>query len=145
MFRAPVGDRYVLEEMQKQDAALGGEQSGHMILSDYCTTGDGLVAAMQVMAVVKRRGKPVSEVCHTFDPLPQILKNVRFKGGKPLEQAGVSKAIEAARLRLGAEGRLVIRPSGTEPVIRVMAEGDDRKLIEEIVDEVREAVTTAAA
>jgi phosphoglucosamine mutase len=143
--RTPVGDRYVLEYMREHGFNIGGEQSGHMILSDYCTTGDGLVAAMQVMAVVKRRGKPVSEVCHTFDPLPQILKNVRFKGGKPLEQAGVSKAIEAARLRLGAEGRLVIRPSGTEPVIRVMAEGDDRKLVEEIVDEVCEAVTAAAA
>jgi phosphoglucosamine mutase len=143
--RTPVGDRYVLEYMREHGYNIGGEQSGHMILSDYCTTGDGLVAAMQVMAVVKRRGKPVSEVCHAFDPLPQILKNVRFKGGsKPLEQAGVSKIVEAARLRLGADGRLIIRPSGTEPVIRVMAEGDDRKLVEQIVDEVCEAVTAAA-
>lgn len=143
--RTPVGDRYVLEHMREHGYNIGGEQSGHMILSDYCTTGDGLVAAMQVMAVVKRRGKPVSEVCHAFDPLPQILKNVRFKGGKPLEQAEVSKAIEAAKLRLGAEGRLVIRPSGTEPVIRVMAEGDDRQLVEQVVDDVCEAVTKAAA
>ncbi len=133
--RTPVGDRYVLEHMRQHGYNVGGEQSGHMILSDYCTTGDGLVAAMQVMAVVKRRGKPVSEVCHAFDPLPQILKNVRFKGGKPLEKIEVSKAIEAAKARLGAEGRLVIRPSGTEPVIRVMAEGDDRQLVEQVVDE----------
>jgi phosphoglucosamine mutase len=143
--RTPVGDRHVLEHMREHGYNIGGEQSGHMILSDYCTTGDGLVAAMQVMAVVKRRGKPVSEVCHAFDPLPQILKNVRFKGGRPLEKAEVSKAIEAAKLRLGAEGRLVIRPSGTEPVIRVMAEGDDRQLVEQVVDDVCEAVTKAAA
>ena len=143
--RTPVGDRYVLEHMREHGYNIGGEQSGHMILSDYCTTGDGLVAAMQVMAVVKRRGKPVSEVCHAFDPLPQVLKNVRFKGGRPLEKAEVAKAIAAAKEKLGAEGRLVIRPSGTEPVIRVMAEGDDRKLVELVVDEICEAVTAAAA
>lgn len=142
--RTPVGDRYVLEHMREHGYNVGGEQSGHMILSDYCTTGDGLVAAMQVMAVVKRRGKPVSEVCHAFDPLPQILKNVRFKGGKPLETEAVSKVIQAAKQKLGDEGRLVIRPSGTEPVIRVMAEGDDRAIVESIVDEVCEAVAAAA-
>ncbi|MCW2273150.1 phosphoglucosamine mutase [Rhodoblastus acidophilus] len=142
--RTPVGDRYVLEHMREHGYNVGGEQSGHMILSDYCTTGDGLVAAMQVMAVVKRRGKPVSEVCHAFDPLPQILKNVRFKGGKPLETESVAKVIQAAKQKLGNEGRLVIRPSGTEPVIRVMAEGDDRLVIESIVDEVCEAVAAAA-
>jgi phosphoglucosamine mutase len=142
--RTPVGDRYVLEHMRQNGYNVGGEQSGHMILSDYCTTGDGLVAAIQVMSVIKRRGKPVSEVCHAFDPVPQILRNVRFKGGKPLEQAAVSKAVDAARERLGAEGRLVIRPSGTEPVIRVMAEGDDRALVEQVVDEVCHAVSAAA-
>jgi phosphoglucosamine mutase len=142
--RTAVGDRYVLEYMREHGYNVGGEQSGHMILSDYCTTGDGLVAAMQVMAVVKRRRKPVSEVCHAFDPLPQILKNVRFSGGKPLEQAEVSRAIAAAKQRLGNEGRLVIRPSGTEPVIRVMAEGADRQLVEQVVDEVCEAVAAAA-
>jgi len=142
--RTPVGDRYVLEHMREHGYNVGGEQSGHMILSDYCTTGDGLVAAMQVMAVVKRRGKPVSEVCHAFDPLPQILKNVRFKGGRPLETEAVSKVIQAAKQKLGNDGRLVIRPSGTEPVIRVMAEGDDRAAIESIVDEVCEAVSAAA-
>jgi phosphoglucosamine mutase len=142
--RTPVGDRYVLEHMREHGYNIGGEQSGHLILSDYCTTGDGLVAAMQVLAVVKRQGRPVSEVCHTFDPLPQILKNVRFKGGRPLEQQEVSKAIAAAKQKLGNEGRLVIRPSGTEPVIRVMAEGDDRALIEQVVDDVCEAVAAAA-
>jgi phosphoglucosamine mutase len=138
--RTPVGDRFVLEHMREHGYNIGGEQSGHLILSDYCTTGDGLVAAMQVMAGVKRRGKPVSEVCHAFDPLPQILKNVRFKGGRPLEEATVTEAIEAAREKLGAEGRLVIRPSDTEPMIRVMGEGDDRRLVKQIVDEVCEAV-----
>jgi phosphoglucosamine mutase len=142
--RTPVGDRYVLEHMREHGYNIGGEQSGHLILSDYCTTGDGLVAAMQVLAVVKRQGRPVSEVCHTFDPLPQILKNVRFKGGRPLEKQEVSKAIAAAKQKLGDEGRLVIRPSGTEPVIRVMAEGDDRALIEQVVDDVCEAVAAAA-
>jgi len=142
--RTPVGDRYVLEHMRQHGYNVGGEQSGHVILSDYCTTGDGLVAAMQVMAVVKRRGKPVSEVCHAFDPLPQILKNVRFKGGKPLEQADVAKAIAAAKEKLGNDGRLVIRPSGTEPVIRVMAEGDDRQLVEQVVEDICEAVAAAA-
>jgi phosphoglucosamine mutase len=130
--------------MRQHGYNVGGEQSGHVILSDYCTTGDGLVAAMQVMAVVKRRGKPVSEVCHAFDPLPQILKNVRFKGGKPLEQPEVSKAIAAAKEKLGNDGRLVIRPSGTEPVIRVMAEGDDRQLVEQVVEDICEAVAAAA-
>ena len=130
--------------MREHGYNVGGEQSGHVILSDYCTTGDGLVAAMQVLAVVKRRGKPVSEVCHAFEPLPQILKNVRFKGGKPLEQADVAKAIAAAKEKLGNDGRLVIRPSGTEPVIRVMAEGDDRQLVEQVVEDICEAVAAAA-
>jgi phosphoglucosamine mutase len=138
--RTPVGDRYVLEYMRANGYNVGGEQSGHMILSDYCTTGDGLIAAIQVMAVVKRRGKPVSEVCHAFDPLPQILKNVRFKGSAPLEKAIVTKAIQSARDKLGGDGRLVVRASGTEPVIRVMAEGGDRALIERVVDDVCEAV-----
>ncbi|WP_298422505.1 phosphoglucosamine mutase [Rhodoblastus sp.] len=141
--RTPVGDRYVLEHMRAHGYNIGGEQSGHMILSDYCTTGDGLVAAMQVMAVVKRQGRPVSDVCHAFEPLPQVLKNVRYSGGQPLEKTEVAKAIEAAREKLGSEGRLVIRPSGTEPVIRVMAEGDNRALIEQLVDEVCEAVKAA--
>lgn len=143
--RTAVGDRYVLEHMRAHGYNLGGEQSGHIILSDYATTGDGLVAALQLLAVVKRMGKPVSEVCHCFEPLPQILKNVRYKQGQPLTEKPVVNAIEAAKQMLGESGRLVIRPSGTEPVIRVMAEGDDRDLVMRAVDEVVEAVTKAAA
>ncbi len=143
--RTAVGDRYVLEYMREHGYNLGGEQSGHIILSDYSTTGDGLVAALQVMAVVQRKGRPVSEVCHCFEPLPQILKNVRYKSGQPLAQDNVVSAIEAARKRLGNEGRLVIRPSGTEPVIRVMGEGDDRQLVEQLVDDVVDALGKAAA
>ena len=124
--RTAVGDRYVLERMVEKGYNVGGEQSGHMILTDYSTTGDGLVAAMQVLATIKRQGKPASEVCRRFEPLPQLLRNVRFSGGRPLEsrqcrahdQGGASE-------RLGDTGRLVIRASGTEPVIRVMAEAED--------------------
>ena len=143
--RTPVGDRYVLEHMREHGFNVGGEQSGHIILSDYTTTGDGLVAALQVLAVVKRQNKPVSEVCHRFEPLPQVLKNVRYKKGKPLEDANVKIAISGANQRLNGNGRLVIRPSGTEPVIRVMGEGDDQVLVEEIVDEIVEALNQAAA
>ncbi|MGL4286498.1 MAG: phosphoglucosamine mutase, partial [Phreatobacter sp.] len=143
--RTPVGDRYVLEHMREHGFNVGGEQSGHIILSDYSTTGDGLVAALQVLAVVKKMGRSVSEVCHLFEPLPQILKNVRFKGGKPLENSAVTTAIDDAKARLGNNGRLVIRPSGTEPVIRVMAEGDDRDLVETVVDQIVDAVAKAAA
>jgi phosphoglucosamine mutase len=143
--RTAVGDRYVLERMIEKGYNVGGEQSGHIILSDYATTGDGLVAALQVLAVVKRQERPVSEICHRFEPLPQILKNVRYKSGHLLENASVVSAIASARARLGAHGRLVIRPSGTEPVIRVMAEADDRHLVESLVDDVCDAVAAAAA
>ena len=143
--RTAVGDRYVLEHMREHGYNLGGEQSGHIIMSDYATTGDGLVAALQLLSVVKRQERPVSEVCHCFEPLPQILKNVRFRSGEPLRAESVVTAIAQAKDRLGASGRLVIRPSGTEPVIRVMAEGDDRDLVSEVVDEVVDAVTRAAA
>lgn len=145
LVRTAVGDRYVLEHMREHGYNLGGEQSGHIILSDYATTGDGLIAALQLLTVVKRLGRPVSEVCHCFEPLPQILKNVRYAAGQPLQQDSVTSAIEAARQRLGANGRLVIRPSGTEPVIRVMGEGDDRDLVLSVVDDIVEAVTRAAA
>jgi phosphoglucosamine mutase len=143
--RTAVGDRYVLERMIEKGYNVGGEQSGHIILSDYATTGDGLVAALQVLAVVKRQQKPVSEICHRFEPLPQILKNVRYQGGRPLDTEAVIAAIANARSRLGATGRLVIRPSGTESVIRVMAEADDRQLVESLVDDVCDAVASAAA
>ena len=143
--RTPVGDRYVLEHMREHGFNLGGEQSGHIILSDYTTTGDGFVAALQVLAVVQKQGQPVSKVCHRFDPLPQVLKNVRYKSGKPLEHANVRTAIKDAEQRLNGHGRLVIRPSGTEPVIRVMGEGDDKALVEEVVDGIVDALADAAA
>jgi phosphoglucosamine mutase len=145
MVRTAVGDRYVLEKMRASGYNVGGEQSGHIILSDYATTGDGLVAALQVLAELVRAGAPASEVLHRFDPLPQILKNVRFKGGKPLDDARVKDAIAAAEAELDGNGRLVIRASGTEPVIRVMAEGDDRGQVEAVVDRVCDAVREAAA
>ncbi len=133
--RTQVGDRYVVEHMRAHGFNVGGEQSGHIVLSDFATTGDGLVSALQVLACVKRSNKPVSELCRKFEPVPQRLKNVRISGGKPLENSTVKAAIEEARNRLGQSGRLVIRPSGTEPLIRVMAEGDDSKLVETIVDD----------
>ena len=141
LIRTAVGDRYVLEHMREHGYNVGGEQSGHIILSDYSTTGDGLVAALQVMAVVKRRGRPVSEVCRRFEPVPQILKNVRVTDARMLGQEPIKAMIESARARVGVSGRLVIRPSGTEPVIRVMGEGDDRLLVESIVDDVCDALS----
>ncbi len=143
--RTAVGDRYVLEYMREHGYNVGGEQSGHIILSDYSTTGDGLIAALQVLAVLRREQRPVSEVCHRFEPVPQILKNVRFKRGQPLIDDKVVSVIEDAHRRLGDTGRLVIRPSGTEPVIRVMGEGDDRDLVERVVDDVVEVIAKAAA
>lgn len=145
LIRTAVGDRYVLEAMRAKAYNVGGEQSGHIILSDYATTGDGLVAALQVLAELKRAGAPASEVLHKFDPLPQLLKNVRFSGGKPLEDAGVKDVIAAAEVELAGNGRLVIRPSGTEPVIRVMAEGDDAKQVDAVVNRICDAVRKAAA
>jgi phosphoglucosamine mutase len=135
MQRTKVGDRYVVEHMRKHGYNVGGEQSGHVVLSDFSTTGDGLVCALQVLACLKRAGRPASEVCRKFEPVPQILKNVRYSGGKPLEEKIVKEAIADAESRLGDKGRLVIRPSGTEPLIRVMAEADDPALVEKVVDE----------
>jgi phosphoglucosamine mutase len=131
--------------MREHGYNLGGEPSGHIILSDYATTGDGFVAALQVLAVVKKNDRPVSEVCHRFDPLPQVLKNVRYREGQPLDHATVRTAIAHAEQRLGHQGRLIIRPSGTEPVIRVMGEGDDKILIEEVVDGIIAALNRVAA
>jgi len=145
LVRTPVGDRYVQERMRADGYNVGGEQSGHIILSDYNTTGDGLVAALQVLAVVQRSGQPVSQVCHRFDPLPQILKNVRYKSGKPLDDAKVKTAIASAEAKLNGQGRLLVRSSGTEPVIRVMAEGEDRALVEAMVDDIVAALTKSAA
>lgn len=143
--RTRVGDRYVVEHMRAHGFNVGGEQSGHIILSDFSTTGDGLLAALQVLAEVKRAGKPVSEVCKMFEPVPQVLKNVKFKSGKPLDDAQVKSAIADATSRLGNRGRLVIRPSGTEPLIRVMAEGDDARLVNAVVDELCGVISRAAA
>jgi phosphoglucosamine mutase len=145
LVRTPVGDRYVLERMRADGYNVGGEQSGHIILSDYSTTGDGLVAALQMLAVVKRYNRPVSELCHRFEPLPQILKNVRYKAGKPMENSSVITAIASAEKKLGQGGRLLVRASGTEPVIRVMGEGDDKAIVEQAVDDVIEALTKVAA
>jgi phosphoglucosamine mutase len=142
--RTKVGDRYVLERMKEGGFNVGGEQSGHMILADHATTGDGLVAALQVLAALVRSGKPASELLHLFEPVPQVLKNVRFAGGAPLEAAGVKAAIAVAEAELEGMGRLVIRPSGTEPVIRVMAEGDDAAQVERLVDTICDAVKAAA-
>lgn len=143
--RTKVGDRYVVEHMREHGFNVGGEQSGHIVLSDYSTTGDGLVAALQVMAVVARENKPVSDVCHRFEPVPQILKNARYAGGEPLEDNQVKQAIDDGRSKLGNAGRLVIRKSGTEPLIRVMAEGDDNTVVETVVDEIIDAVKKVAA
>jgi phosphoglucosamine mutase len=145
LVRAAVGDRYVLEQMQAGGYNVGGEQSGHLILSDYATTGDGFVAALQVLAVVRKSGKPVSQACHRFEPLPQVQKNVRYRGAKPLDDAHVQRAIMVAQKRLNGQGRLLVRASGTEPVIRVMGEGEDRALIEAMVDDIVEALAKSAA
>ena len=134
--RTKVGDRYVVEHMRAHGYNVGGEQSGHIILTDYSTTGDGIVSALQVVACIVASGKPASEACRMFQPVPQVLKNVRFAGGRPLEDDRVKAAVEDGRERLGNSGRLVIRPSGTEPLIRVMAEGDDRSLVETVVDDI---------
>ncbi|MCM2290912.1 phosphoglucosamine mutase [Allorhizobium sp. BGMRC 0089] len=141
--RTKVGDRYVVEHMRHHDFNVGGEQSGHIVLSDYGTTGDGLVAALQILAAVKRTGKTVSQICRRFEPVPQLLRNVRIAGGKPLEMKSVKEAIADAESQLARNGRLVIRPSGTEPLIRVMAEGDDRSQIEQIVNDLVGVIANA--
>ncbi|ARS29035.1 phosphoglucosamine mutase [Sphingomonas sp. KC8] len=143
LHRTAVGDRHVLEAMRAQGFNVGGEQSGHIILTDHATTGDGLVAALQVLAELVESGRPASELLRQFEPLPQLLKNVRFKGGAPLEQDAVKRAIADAEARLNGTGRLVIRKSGTEPLIRVMAEGEDETLVEAVVDSICEAVKAA--
>ena len=143
--RTGVGDRYVLERMRSGGFNVGGEQSGHIILSDYATTGDGLVAALQILAELVRSGRPASEVLRRFEPVPQLLKNVKFaRGAKPLDAPAVREVIAGAEAELDGRGRLVIRASGTEPVIRVMAEGDDAGQVEAVVDRICEAVRVAA-
>jgi phosphoglucosamine mutase len=145
LIRTAVGDRYVLEEMRKSGCNVGGEQSGHIILTDHSTTGDGLIAGLQVLAALVEAKKPASELLRQFEPLPQLLKNVRFNGGsEPLEADSVRKRIAAAEAELEGKGRLVIRKSGTEPLIRVMAEGDDPDMVQRVVDDICEAVQSAA-
>ncbi|WJY17511.1 phosphoglucosamine mutase [Alteriqipengyuania flavescens] len=144
LVRTKVGDRHVLSAMRKGGYNVGGEQSGHMILSDFATTGDGTVAALQVLSAMVRTGKPASEMLHLFDPVPQLLKNVRYDGGDPLDAAAVKQAIADGESDLGNGGRLVIRKSGTEPLIRVMAEGDDAGQVERVVDSICAAVKAAA-
>jgi len=143
--RTQVGDRYVMARMREAGFNLGGEQSGHLILSDFSTTGDGLLAALQVLAVLKAGDKPMSALARQFEPVPQKLENVRFSGGKPLENEAVKAVVADAEQRLNGSGRLVIRPSGTEPLIRIMAEGDDEKLVNQLVKEIAGAVKKAAA
>lgn len=135
LHRTRVGDRYVVEKMRGGGLNVGGEQSGHIVLSDYATTGDGLIAALQILAVIVEAGQPVSEVCHRFDPYPQVLRNVRYDGASPLDSDAVQAAIRDHEAQLGAEGRVLIRPSGTEPVIRVMVEGADAAQIDRSVGE----------
>lgn len=141
MIRTAVGDRYVMEEMRREGYNLGGEQSGHIIMSDHGTTGDGLLAALQILAVLKLSGKPASQVLNHFTPVPQILKNVRFeRGGRSpvqlLDDERVKAALKEAEESLANDGRILVRPSGTEPVIRVMAEGDDQSRVERVVDDI---------
>lgn len=142
--RTAVGDRYVIERMRDKGFNLGGEPSGHVILSDYSTTGDGLISALEVLAIVQKLGKPVSEVCRRFEPVPQVLRAVHFDGGKPLENPVVVRAITEATALLGNRGRLVVRASGTEPVIRIMGEAYDKALVDSLVTDVCEAVARAA-
>ena len=141
--RTQVGDRYVLEEMRRSGCNVGGEQSGHIILTDHATTGDGLVAGLQILACMVDSGRKASELLDQFEPVPQLLKNVRYEKGEPLEAEAVIKRIAAAEARLNGRGRLVIRKSGTEPLIRVMAEGDDMAEVEAIVDDICAAVAAA--
>ncbi len=144
LIRTQVGDRYVVERMRKDGYNLGGEQSGHIVLSDYSTTGDGLIAALQVLCVIVATGKTASQVCRVFEPLPQVLQNVQFNGGKPLEKKAVKEAIAEGEKRLGSGGRLLIRPSGTEPVVRVMAEGEDEALVASVVGDIVAVIEQAA-
>ncbi len=145
LVRTRVGDRYVVEHMRKHGFNLGGENSGHIILSDFVTTGDGLIAALQALAVIVEQGRPVSETGRLFEPLPQVLRNVPLKAQSPLKRRSVRKAIGEGEIRVGKRGRLLIRESGTEPVIRVMAEGEDETLVAEVVDQIVDSLERAVS
>jgi phosphoglucosamine mutase len=138
--RSNVGDRYVVEKMRSAGCNLGGEPSGHLVLADYATTGDGIIAALQVLAAIVETGKRASEVCQVFAAVPQRMRNIRIARGRPLETKRVEQAIAAGEMRLGPGGRLVIRRSGTEPVLRIMAEGENEDLLENVIDEICEAI-----
>ncbi|MEQ7872970.1 phosphoglucosamine mutase [Sphingomonas sp. ASV193] len=144
LHRSAVGDRYVLEMMRDKGINVGGEQSGHIILADHATTGDGLVAGLQILAELVRSGRPASDLLHQFDPVPQLLRNVRYSGGAPLDDPAVKAVIADAEAALHGKGRLVIRKSGTEPLIRVMAEGDDGAQVEAVVARICDAVAASA-
>ena len=141
--RTAVGDRYVMQRMREGGFNVGGEQSGHLILSDFSTTGDGLIAALQVLAVMVETDKPMSALGRQFEPVPQLLENVRFAGGKPLEAKAVKEAIADGESQLNGAGRIVVRASGTEPLIRIMAEGDDPALVKKVVKSIASAVKAA--
>ena len=145
LIRTRVGDRYVAEAMRAEGMNIGGEQSGHMILADYATTGDGLVAALQVLAALVEQGQPASRACSLFTPLPQVLRSVRFQGASPLQQAHIRSAMADAESMLGRTGRLLIRESGTEPVVRVMAEGEDETMVERLVGQLCALIEQSAA
>jgi phosphoglucosamine mutase len=140
LHRTQVGDRYVVEHMRRTGYNLGGEQSGHIIMTDFATTGDGLLAGLQLLAVMRTQDRPLSSLGRVFTPLPQRLRNCRLNGGRPLEEPSVQQCIEAARVRLDGRGRLLVRPSGTEPLVRVMVEADDEVLLERILNEVGDAI-----
>ena len=144
LLRTPVGDRYVVERMRQDGFNVGGEQSGHIVLSDYTTTGDGLIAALEVLSVLVQQRRPASEVVRLFDPFPQVLRNVRLGEGSPLENKAVKEVIRDGEARLGAGGRLIIRKSGTEPVIRVMAEGEDQTLVDTVVGSIVDKIEAMA-
>ena len=149
LHRTQVGDRYVVERMREAGFNVGGEQSGHIILGDFATTGDGLIAALQVLAACREAAKPASQVARLFKPYPQLLKNVRFAiqangGGQPLDDETVKRAIRDGEAKLAGNGRLLIRKSGTEPLIRVMAEGEDEAMIGRVVDDIVAAVARVA-
>ncbi len=145
LIRAPVGDRYVIEHMRDGGFNVGGEQSGHIIFSDFITTGDGLIAALQVLAVLAEERRPASEAAHLFEPAPQFLENVRFSRGEPLSDSAVTSRIRDCESRLNGSGRILVRKSGTEPVIRIMGEGEDEKLVRQVVRDIAEIIRAATA
>ena len=145
LIRTPVGDRHVSARMRRDGYNVGGEQSGHILMTDYTPTGDGTIAALQVLAEIIRQDKPASEVLNLFEPVPQMLKNVRYSGDNPMQHADLQSAIDAAKAEFGNSGRVLVRASGTEPLIRVMAEGDDLAKVDRVTDELVSVIEKIAA